>query len=138
MTALYKDPQHPVADRVADLLARMTPAEKIAQMHAFWLLLSPDGEHRVREDTFTGKSDPATLQKQLRLGLGQITRPLGSHTVDARSGVLAFNRLQRFMLEETRLGIPVMAHEECLLGLMSKGATLFPSPLAMGATWNPA
>ncbi|KPC49576.1 glycoside hydrolase family 3 N-terminal domain-containing protein [Amantichitinum ursilacus] len=138
MTALYKDPQHPVADRVADLLARMTPAEKIAQMHAFWLLLSPDGEHRVREDAFTGKSDPATLQNQLRLGLGQITRPLGSHTVDARTGVQAFNRLQRFMLEETRLGIPVMAHEECLLGLMSKGATLFPSPLAMSATWNPA
>ncbi len=138
MTAIYKDPSQPVTARVQDLLARMTPAEKIAQMHAFWLILSADGKHTVRADSFTGASDQESLQKRLQLGLGQITRPLGSHKVDARSGVQAFNALQKTMMEDTRLGIPVMSHEECLVGLMASGATLFPSALAFGATWNPA
>jgi beta-glucosidase len=70
-------------------------------------------------------------------GLGQITRPLGSHSVDPRQGVRALNRLQKFLREETRLGIPVMSHEECLAGIMARGGTLFPSSLAYGATWNP-
>ncbi|GGP21143.1 glycoside hydrolase family 3 protein [Silvimonas iriomotensis] len=138
MTAIYKDPSQPVAARVADLLARMTLDEKIAQMHAFWLILSEDGQHSVRADSFTGASDQDSLQKRLQLGLGQITRPLGSHKVDAAAGVRAFNALQKTMVEQTRLGIPVMSHEECLVGLMASGATLFPSALAFGATWNPA
>ncbi|MBB5190931.1 beta-glucosidase [Silvimonas terrae] len=137
MTAIYKDPSQPVAARVADLLARMTLDEKIAQMHAFWLILAQDGKHTVRADSFTGASDQASLQKRLQLGLGQITRPLGSHKVDALSGVRAFNALQKTMMQDTRLGIPVMSHEECLVGLMTSGATLFPSALAFGATWNP-
>lgn len=137
MTKLYKDASHSPEQRAADLLALMTIDEKIAQMHAFWLLLSADGDHRVREDSFTGSSDPAKLQRMLAYGLGQITRPLGSRPVDPKEGVRALNRLQKFMLEETRLGIPVMAHEECLSGLMVRGATLFPSSLAYGATWNP-
>ncbi|HEY3599661.1 MAG TPA: glycoside hydrolase family 3 N-terminal domain-containing protein, partial [Paraburkholderia sp.] len=73
----------------------------------------------------------------LQHGLGQITRPLGTHTVDPQEGVRALNALQRQMVENTRLGIPVMSHEECLVGLMIKDATLFPSPLNYAATWNP-
>jgi len=115
----------------------MTLEEKVAQMHAFWLILSEDGQHQVRSDTFTGHSDAEKLQQMLLNGLGQITRPLGSHSVDPKQGVRALNRLQKFMMEETRLGIPVMSHEECLVGLMARGGTLFPSALAFGATWNP-
>lgn len=137
MTYSYKNSALSPEQRAADLLSLMTLDEKIAQLHAFWLLLSPDGNHRVREDTFTGSADPAKVQKMLAYGLGQITRPLGSRPVDPREGVCALNSLQKFMLEQTRLGIPVMAHEECLSGLMIRGATLFPSPLAYGATWNP-
>ncbi|MDR3373109.1 MAG: glycoside hydrolase family 3 N-terminal domain-containing protein [Ancalomicrobiaceae bacterium] len=136
MSPLYKDPSQPAATRVADLLARMTIDEKIAQMHAFWLILSPDGEHRVRSDAFTGSSDANRVRELLRHGLGQITRPLGTHIVDPETGVRALNALQKFIVEETRLGIPVMSHEECLTGLMAKGATLFPSALAFGATWD--
>jgi beta-glucosidase len=116
----------------------MTLDEKIAQLHAFWLLLSEDGEHKPRFDSFVGKSDGATLKDRLRQGLGQISRPLGSHGVEARQGVRALNALQRFLVEETRLGIPAMSHEECLVGLMVRGGTLFPSALAYGATWDPA
>ena len=137
MTLPYKNPDLAPAQRAADLLGRMNLDEKIAQLHAFWLLLSADGNHEVREDEFTGTTDPAKLKAMLSFGLGQITRPLGSRPVDPKDGVRALNRLQKFMCEETRLGIPVMAHEECLSGLMIRGATLFPSSLAYGATWNP-
>lgn len=137
MLFAYKDASLPIPERVADLLSRMTLEEKIAQMHAFWLILSEDGKHRVRSDEFTGHSDEDKLQQMLLNGLGQITRPLGSHSVDPEQGVRALNRLQKFLVEETRLGIPVMSHEECLVGLMARGATLFPSALAFGATWNP-
>lgn len=135
----YLDPAQPVAERVADLLARMTLDEKIAQLHAFWLVLSEDGEHAVRPgEAFIGRSDPAEVRRRLQHGLGQITRPLGTHGVDASAGLRALNRLQRFLRFETRLGIPAIAHEECLMGLMTRDGTLFPSPLAMSATWNPA
>lgn len=137
MSHPYQDASRSVEARVADLLGRMSLEEKIAQMHAFWLLLSETGDHQVRRDEFTGASDPETLRAALRFGLGQITRPLGSHPVDPAQGVRALNRLQRFLVEETRLGIPVLSHEECLSGLMARGATLFPSSLAYGATWNP-
>ena len=140
MTEIYKDPQRPVTERVADLLARMTPEEKFAQMHAYWLILSPDGNHRERSDLsddFAGVSEQTDLAIRLQRGVGQITRPLGTHIVEAREGVRAANRLQRTLVEETRLGIPAMFHEECLVGLLCKDATLFPSSLNYGSTWDP-
>lgn len=140
MTEIYKDARRPVAERVADLLARMTPQEKFAQMHAYWLVLSEDGNHQERSDMsdeFSGVEKQDALSARLRLGVGQITRPLGTHVVDARSGVRAANRLQKMLVEETRLGIPALFHEECLVGLLCKEATLFPSSLNYGSTWDP-
>jgi len=137
MTLPYQEASRSIEERASDLLARMTLEEKTAQMHALWLLLSEDGEHRPRQDDFTGGTDPAAVKKALGHGLGQVSRALGSHGVDPRTGVRALNRLQKFLREETRLGIPVMSHEECLVGLMARGATMFPSALAYSATWNP-
>jgi beta-xylosidase len=133
----YQDSQLPIAERVSDLLGRMTLAEKIGQTYAHWLLLSPDGNHRIRTDAFAQAATTDDLKEKLRLGVGQITRPLGSHPVNPKEGVRALNALQRFLMNETRLGIPAMSHEECLVGLMIKGATLFPSALNYGSTWNP-
>ncbi len=137
MTLLYQNAAETIERRVADLLGRMTIAEKAAQMHALWLMLSEDGNHQVRTDEFTGATDPDQLKRLLSLGLGQITRPLGSRPIDPVAGVRALNRLQKFLVEETRLGIPVLSHEECLSGVMARGATLFPSSLAYGATFDP-
>ncbi|MBB5402147.1 glycoside hydrolase family 3 N-terminal domain-containing protein [Paraburkholderia youngii] len=134
---LYRSPAATVEERVADLLARMTLDEKIAQLHAAWLVLSADGNHKARSIDFAQSANQITVDEILQYGLGQITRPLGTHTVDPKEGVRALNELQRKMVEDTRLGIPVMAHEECLVGLMIKDATLFPSPLNYAATWNP-
>lgn len=135
---LYRNPAASVADRVADLLSRMTLDEKIAQLHAAWLKLSPDGVHQWRVADFAQRTTDITIETLLQHGLGQITRPLGTHVVDPADGVRALNALQKQMVEQTRLGIPVMSHEECLVGLMIKDATLFPAPLNYGATWNPA
>ena len=99
-----------------------------------------NGNHRERSDLsdeFAGVSEQAALSERLKLGVGQITRPLGTHIVDVKTGVRAANRLQRLMMEETRLGIPALFHEECLVGLLCKDATLFPSSLNYGSTWDP-
>lgn len=139
MSAIYKDAHRPLNERVADLLSRMTPAEKFAQMHAQWLILQSDGQHRERidlSDEFSGTTQQKALAERLKLGVGQITRPLGTHIVDAKEGVRAANRLQKTLVEETRLGIPALFHEECLVGLLCKDATLFPSSLNYGSTWD--
>ena len=136
--APYKDPALPVEARVRDLLARMSLDEKIAQMHAFWLILSEDGNHRVRPSVvFIDATDQESFRRRLAHGVGQITRPLGTHSVEAGRGLRALNALQRFLRHETRLGIPALSHEECLVGLMTRDATSFPSSLALSATWNP-
>jgi beta-xylosidase len=133
----YKDSQLSISQRVSDLLGRMTLPEKIAQMHSCWLILSADGNHRIRTDAFCQTATTNDIKEMLRLGVGQITRPLGTHPVDPKEGVRALNGLQKFFVEETRLGVPAISHEECLTGLMVKGATLFPSALNYGSTWNP-
>ena len=133
----FRDPSLGTEARVRDLIARMSPEERIAQLHAVWLILSEDGDHRPREDGFAGSDGEGVVERAIRLGVGQVTRPLGTRGIDPAAGVRALNRLQRDVIEGSRHGIPVMAHEECLSGLMARGATLFPSGLSYGATWNP-
>ncbi len=136
--ATYKDPSEPIEKRVADLLTRMTLAEKFAQMHGYWMVLSETGDHRLRTDNSNDKKIATeSLRLRLKNGLGQITRATGTKGVSALSGVRALNHLQRILVNETRLGIPAISHEECLTGLMTREGTLFPSALAYGATWHP-
>ena len=67
----YKDSQLSIAERVSDLLGRMTLAEKIAQMYSHWLILSPDGNHRIRTDAFAQAATTDDLKKKLKLGSGR-------------------------------------------------------------------
>lgn len=134
--AFYRDPAQPVDVRVEDLIGRMTLEEKIAQLHSFWAILSADGEHQSRLGAFGQRAENLSLKEAIRHGLGQVTRPLGTHNVEAREGVRALNELQRHLVEETRLGIPAIAHEEGLVGLMAQGATLFPASINFGCTFD--
>src|SRR2546421_735570 len=134
--APWQNPNIPVADRVRDLLARMTLAEKVAQLSGIWVGVPRDGD------------DVAPFQHELlepdldwpdliKFGVGQLTRPFGTAPVDAADGALSLARLQNEIVTASRFGIPAIAHEECLSGFMTWGATVYPTPLAWGAAFNP-
>lgn len=140
MKQRYQNPELDIDTRVSDLLARMSLEEKIAQMHAYWLILQPDGDIRQRADVsdeFAGSQATRAIADKLSDGVGQITRPLGTQRIDPQTGVRALNALQRRIITQGRWGIPAMFHEECLVGLMCQGATLFPSALNLAASWHP-
>ena len=134
----YRNPALPAARRVSDLLRRMTLEEKAAQMLCIW-----QEKARTLVDE-KGEFDAAKAKKNLRgpyaleRGLGQVGRPS-----DAGGGRNALqmaeltNAIQKFFLENSRLGIPVIFHEECLHGHAAPEGTSFPQPIALGATFNP-
>lgn len=124
--------------RALDLLRRMTLEEKVAQMCAAWLEISPDGTFRVKEIAFTNDSPSQDQSTVLAEGIGQLTRPYGTYATNVRDVAKGINEIQRYLVRQTRLGIPAMLHEECLTGAMVPGATIFPSSLNHGATWDPA
>lgn len=139
MNKVYQNPAMPIETRVADLLARMSLEEKIAQMHAWWVVLAENGSITEREDvsdTFSHRQNSAAVEDKFKLGVGQITRPLGTQSIDPGAGILAINALQRRIISESRWGIPAMLHEECLAGLMCQGGTLFPAPINLAASWD--
>jgi len=132
----YKDASLPVEKRVADLLGRMTLEEKVAQTRAVWQ------QKRQLVDA-TGTFDPTKASAVLQYGIGQVTRPSdgvdrGGKRRSPRETVELVNAIQRWVVEHTRLGIPVMFHEEALHGLASLKGTNFPVPIALASTWDPA
>jgi len=132
----YKDPSLPVERRVADLLSRMTLEEKVAQTLAVWQ------QKRGLADA-SGTFDPAKAQAILQHGIGQITRPSdgvdrGGKRRSPRETVEFVNAIQKWTIENTRLGIPVMFHEEALHGLAAVKGTHFPAAIGLASTWDPA
>jgi beta-xylosidase len=131
----WQDPARPVAERVAALVAAMTLEEKVAQLCSVWLGAAADGEdvapyqHELAE--------PVDLDRQLGYGLGQLTRPFGSAPLDPALGAQALARSQRRIAAANRFGIPAVAHEECLAGFATWGATVYPVPLSWGASFDP-
>jgi beta-xylosidase len=132
--APWRDPARPVPDRVSDLLSRMTLAEKLAQLASVWLSPAEDGAAPLQGE-FTGGAPP--LAELVRDGLGQLTRVFGTRPVSPAEGIEALARLQAQITAASRFGIPAIAHEECLTGLTAWGATVFPTPLAWGASFDP-
>jgi beta-glucosidase len=128
----YKNPRLPIEERVNDLLGRMTLVEKVGQMISLWkqreLILKPG----------TASPDMEGLRKHCSDGIGQITRPSDlSGGLDPVAMAELTNALQKFFIEETRLGIPVIFHEECLHGLAARNATSYPQPIGLASTFNP-
>ncbi len=138
----YKNPALPIARRVKDLLSRMTLEEKAAQMVSIWQ------EKAAKIQDADGRFDPVKAKKHFGHGhgIGQIARPsdAGSKPSDAgvgstpRQTAELTNAIQKFFIQESRLGIPIFFHEECLHGHAAIGATSFSQPIGLGATFNPA
>ncbi|NVI90547.1 beta-glucosidase [Actinomadura sp. BRA 177] len=131
----WQDPGSPAAERVADLLARMTPEEKAGQLAGFWAMPAEPGEPVAPMEDDSNETAPA-LDEVVERGLGQLTRVFGTSPVPAAEGAARLRELQRLVAAGNRFGIPAIAHEECLNGFMTWGATVFPSPPAWGATFD--
>jgi len=136
-----KNPSAPAARRVKDLLARMTIEEKAAQMMCVW---QEKAQKLVdSQGNFDFQKAKASFKKGH--GIGQVGRPsdAGANPATPADGKTArgmaelTNAIQKFFIENTRLGIPVMFHEECLHGHAAKDGTSFPQPIGLGATFNP-
>jgi beta-glucosidase len=136
----YQDPRTPVDARVEDLLNRMTLEEKVAQMLSIW---------DAKREVFDAKLelDPKKMAQKYPDGIGQFARPSdatgpASPRVvpgrDVRSTVRLVNALQHFAVQHTRLGIPIMFHEEGLHGYAALGATSFPQAIALASSWDPS
>ncbi|WP_189958856.1 beta-xylosidase/alpha-l-arabinosidase [Streptomyces alanosinicus] len=134
-TPVWQDVSLDPAIRANALIAAMTLREKTAQLVGVWVGASDEGgevaphQHEMEE--------PPDLDELLPHGLGQLTRPFGTVPVDAAVGALSLARSQQRIAAANRLGIPAIAHEECLAGFAAWGATAYPVPLSWGATFNP-
>jgi beta-xylosidase len=135
--APWQDPALPVADRVADLLGRMTLPEKIAQLSAAWVGIDGDDAVAPHQHEFAEEAGVQEWAKLIGDGLGQLTRPYGTAPVDPVAGARALARMQSEIVAANRLGIPALAHEECLAGFTAYQATIYPVPLAWGASFDP-
>ncbi|MCD6470733.1 glycoside hydrolase family 3 C-terminal domain-containing protein [Candidatus Bathyarchaeota archaeon] len=107
----------------------MSIEEKIAQL----------GSIPASELLENGKFSREKARELIGRGIGQITRLAGGrgNPKDPAQIAALANEIQRFLVEETRLGIPAIIHEECLSGFMAHGATTFPQAIGLASTWNP-
>lgn len=134
---LYEDARAPIDARVEDLLARMSMEEKTVQLATLY------GYGRVLKDPLPTAQWKAALWKdgignidEMHNGWGDGRRSV--YATDLRRHVWAMNEVQRFFVEQTRLGIPVDFTNEGIRGVEARGATSFPSQLGIGHTWNRA
>jgi beta-glucosidase len=124
---LYRDSSQPIDARVKDLISQMTLDEKLAQLGAIW-------SFEVMKDR---KFSPKKADALLKNGIGQISRAGVGTALPPREIAAFTDGLQRFLVKNTRLGIPAIIHEECLNGFMAKEATVFPQMIGIASTWDP-
>jgi len=140
---MYLDPELPITERVQDLLSKMTLEEKVAQMVAVW--------GRKAEIMNGLEFSPELATENYGDGIGQVSRPSdkrGGPGIGVAAGGTAarwrtpektvefINAVQKWAVEETRLGIPVLFHEESLHGYMATDATMFPQAIALSGTFD--
>lgn len=140
--APWRDGDRPLDERVEALLAEMTLEEKVAQLGSIWVDVSPAGAEAESgnvaplQDLFMR---PGTdLSDRIRDGVGHLTRVFGTGPVTPAEGAAGLRDLQEKVIAANRFGIPAIAHEECLTGFATYGATAYPTPLAWAATFDPA
>lgn len=132
----WTDPDRPADERVEALLARLTLEEKVAQLSSTWEDVEPAGPEVAPGTNLFGRV--GDLDETARHGLGQLTRPYGTLPRPALEHARLLAERQRQITAQSRFGIPAMAHDECLTGFTAYGATIYPTSLAMAATFDPA
>lgn len=127
----YKNPKLSVDERVKDLLSRMTLDEKIAQITC--VLIWKNSKEKLFDSV--GNLNISMADTMLKYGLGHI-RIDQSLNLKPRYSATAANNLQKYIKEKTRLGIPVIVHEEGLHGHVSVDGTRFSMPMGIASTWD--
>jgi beta-glucosidase len=139
-TPVYKNPNAKTADRVRDLLAKMTVEEKVAQLESGWVLPAFGG-FKMPSPFDGGQLNETMVKKIASNGLGTFSfldEFLGTReSPDPRVGAKNRNLLQAWVLKNTRLGIPILYHGEALHGAVTMHATAFPAAVGLGSTWDP-
>jgi beta-xylosidase len=110
----WTDPALPVDERVELLLSRLTVAEKVAQLCSAWEDVEPSGPEVAPGTSLLGRV--GDLDQTARHGLGQLTRPYGTVVRSPLEHARVLADRQRQVMAQSRLGIPAMAHDECLTG----------------------
>ena len=131
---LYKDSRQPIDVRVNDLLKQMTLEEKIAQLQSVW-------EKRKDLETDQGVFNPDKAKEILGKGVGHLVRPSENKAINTPNKTplqtaLFTNALQKWLVENTRLGIPALFHDEALHGHAGLYSTSFPQAIALGSSWD--
>ncbi|UQS26510.1 glycoside hydrolase family 3 C-terminal domain-containing protein [Amycolatopsis thermalba] len=133
---IWRNSALPAAARAEALLAEMTLEEKVAQLGSAWPGNEQlNGNVAPMQDVFARGGVP--FEQARENGIGHLTRVFGTAPVSAAEGAARVEALQREIVEETRLGIPAIVHEECLTGFTTYGATVYPAALAWAATFDP-
>ncbi|WP_243229498.1 glycoside hydrolase family 3 N-terminal domain-containing protein [Microbacterium sp. CIAB417] len=133
---IWRDPRVGVEARVDALVAELTREEKVAQLGGYWADQRTGGEIIApMQDVFSEGRAP--FERVVRHGIGQLTRVFGTAPVSARDGMTRIRDAQQHLLDAMRVAIPAIVHEECLTGFTTLGATVYPTALAWGATFDP-
>ena len=132
----WRDASREPAERVRWLIDQMTPEEKVSQLSGVWVGADRSGEG-VAPHQHEFANLPQPWEQLIRDGVGQLTRPFGTAPVDPVLGARAVANSQRQIIAANRFGIPALVHEECLTGLATWQATVFPAPLSWGASFDP-
>lgn len=126
----YKNPELPLDERVSDLLSRMTQEEK------FWQLFMIPGDLGAEKENYKHGIfgfQVNTVGQQADAAGQMLQYHEGTSALETSEKI---NEIQRFFVEETRLGIPIIPFDEALHGLVRSGATAFPQAIGLAATWN--
>jgi beta-glucosidase len=142
LSRLFADAQQPAYKnktlspevRAKDLSGRMNVDEKVMQTQCLWIQKSQILDNK-------GDFDEAKAEKNIKNGLGELARlnenaGPNSYGYHPKQAAELYNKIQHFFIDKTRLGIPVMVHEESLHGQQTQDATNFPIPIGLASTWN--